>query len=116
MEVTIPARQYAQTRFFYSRVLCLPIGKEGQHHAFFDTGGSFRLAVVDASKADSLSLPTGRGAFLNLSCDDLGSLRKRLEHGKVRILAENNDQFGQSITIRDPEGTTLNIFQDGSFG
>lgn len=116
MEITIPARQYAQTRYFYSRVLCLPVGKEGQHHAFFDTGGSFRIAVVDAAQSSSLTLPTGRGAFLNLCCDDLDSLRKRLDHAKVRILAENSDEFGRNITIRDPEGNTLNIYQDGSFG
>lgn len=116
MEVTIPAKQYAQTKFFYSRVLCLPIGKEGQHHAFFDTGGSFRLAVVDAGQTSSLALPTGRGAFLNLSCDDLEALKKRLEHGKIKILAEQSDQFGRNITVRDPEGNTVNVFQDGTFG
>lgn len=116
MEVTVPAKQYAQTRYFYSRVLCLPIGKEGEHHAFFDTGGSWRLAVVNAKNASSLTLPTGRGAFLNLSCDDLSALRTRLEHAKVQILSEQNDHFGRNITVRDPEGNTLNIFQEGTYG
>lgn len=115
MEVTIPAKHFVQTRYFYSRVLCLPIGKEGQHHAFFDTGGSWRLAVVDATQSASLSLPTGRGAFFNLSCDDLAALKKRLELAKVRVLAEQNDRYGRNITIRDPEGNTVNIYQDGTF-
>lgn len=116
MEVTIPAKQYAQTKFFYSRVLCLAVGKEGEHHAFLDTGGSLRIAVVDAGQASSLVLPTGRGAFLNLSCDDLDALKKRLEHAKVKILAEAVDAYGRNITVRDPEGNSINIFQEGSFG
>jgi len=115
MEVTIPCRRYPQTRFFYSRVLCMPVGKEGEHHAFLDTGGSWRLALVDANQASPLTLPTGRGPYLNLACDDLNALKVRLEQAKVRVEAEQSDQYGRNITIRDPEGNTVNVYQDGSF-
>lgn len=115
MEVTIPCADFARARFFYSRVLCLPVGKEGEHHAFFDTGGSLRLALVDARQSHRLTQPSGRGAFLNLSCDDLAALRIRLGQAKIRIEREVADQYGRNIVVRDPEGTTLCIYEEGSF-
>lgn len=115
MEVTIPCRRYAETKFFYNRVLGMPVGKEGRHHAFLDTGGSLRIALVDATQSAGLNVPTGRGPFFNLSCDDLVSLKRRLEAAKVRIEDERSDEFGRNITVKDPEGNTVNVYQEGTF-
>lgn len=115
MEVAIPCRRYAETKFFYNRILGMPIGKEGRHHAFIDTGGSLRIAVVDAAQTSSISLPTGRGPYLNLSTDDLPAIKRRLESAKVRIEDERSDEYGRNITVKDPEGNTVHIYQEGSF-
>ncbi len=115
MEVAIPCRRYLQTKMFYSRVLSLPIGKEGRHHAFLDTGGSFRIALVDASAGSSMVRPTGRGPYLNLSVDDLPALKRKLIRAGVDIDEERSDQYGRNITIRDPEGNVVNVYQEGTF-
>ncbi len=115
MEVTIPCRKYMETKLFYTRVLSMPIGKEGRHHVFLDTGGSWRLALVDANTSDALTRPTGRGPYFNLSTDDLPALKRKLAMSGVDIETENSDAFGRNITIRDPEGNTVNVYQEGTF-
>lgn len=115
MEVAIPCKKYLETRFFYSRILNMPIGKEGRHHAFLDTGGSMRLALVDATQTSGMGSAGGRGPYLNLSSDDLVSLKRKLEHANIPIENEQSDEYGRNITIRDPEGNMVNIYQDGTF-
>lgn len=115
MEVTIPCRRYQVTRRFYTDTLGLRIGREGRHHCFLDTGGSHRLALVDAAQVAMGSQPTGRGAFVNLATDDLAQVRRRLVLAGVRIDQEAADQYGRNLTVHDPEGTVVNVFQDGTF-
>lgn len=115
MEVTIPCRRYAETKFFYSRILSMPIAKEGQHHAFLDTGGSLRIALVDANQSNNLTRPTGRGAYFNLSCDDLVSIKRKLVAANIAVEDERSDEFGRNITVKDPEGNIVNLYQEGTF-
>lgn len=115
MEVAISCRKYLQTKMFYTRVLNLPIGREGRHHVFLDTGGSYRIALVDASQGSSLVRPTGRGPYLNLSVEDLPALKRKLILAGIAIEDERSDQYGRNITIRDPEGNVVNVYQEGTF-
>lgn len=115
MEISLHCRRYPTTRHFYTTVLGLPIGKEGRHHCFLDTGGSMRLAIVDASQLGPQALPKGLGTILNLSSDAFPSLRRRLQDNGVRIEQEANDEYGRNITVHDPEGNVVNLFQEGTF-
>ena len=115
MEVSIPCRRYAHTRYFYTVVLGLPVGKEGKHHCFLDTGGSWRLALVDALQLAAHTQPSGHGAYFNLSTDNLTHLRRRLQENSVRIEAETADEYGRNLTVHDPEGNVVNIFLEGTY-
>ena len=113
LEVAVPCLRYHRTRYFYEQALGLKIDSQGRHHVFFEAGGA-RIALVDASEGDASVQPSGHGMYLDLAARDLGQLRRQLERERVAILEERSDRYGKAITVRDPEGNLINIFQEGT--
>ncbi len=114
LEAAIPTTRYRLVRDFYGSLLGLPISSEGRSHVFFDLQGA-KLAVVDVSGGDATVRPTGHGIYLDLAVDDLFSMRRRLLQAGHQLLDDRRDEHGVAITLRDPEGNLLNVFQEGSF-
>ena len=114
LEAAIPTTRYPLTRAFYAELLGLPIASEGRTHTFFEVQGA-RIAVVDVTGGDAAVRPSGHGIYLDLAVDDLFSMRRRLLRAGHKLLDERRDEHGVAITLKDPEGNLLNIFQEGSF-
>ena len=113
LEVVVPCMRYRKTRFFYQDVLGLEPVSEGRNHVFFGCGGA-KLALVNASGGDPLVRPSGHGLYLDLEVDDLRTLKRRCQRDGAELLDERRDQHGEAITLRDPEGNLLNVFQAGT--
>ncbi|MED5369728.1 MAG: VOC family protein [Myxococcota bacterium] len=115
MEVVVPCVRYRSTRFFYEHVLGLEPASEGRNHVFFACGGA-QLALVNASGGDPMVKPSGHGIYLDLEARDLQSLKRRCQREGIQLLDERRDEHGRAITLRDPEGNLLNVFQAGTVG
>lgn len=105
--------RYLETRRFYARVLGLTVASEGRSHAFFDLGNT-KLALVDVKGGDRDVQPSGHGIYLDLVVFDLVYIKRQLSRHAVRLLDERSDQHGKAVTVRDPEGNLVNIFQEGT--
>jgi len=114
LDVVVPCLNYTSTRDFYTTVLGLEVASEGKSHIFFDTGSAGQIALVDASEGDSLVRPNGHGIYLDLIAHDLIYLRRQLARHRVSLVDERSDEHGKAVTVRDPEGNLINIFQDGT--
>jgi catechol-2,3-dioxygenase len=114
LEAAIPTTRYSQVRHFYGELLGLPVISEGRSHVFFQVGGC-QLAVVDCTGGDATVRPSGHGIYLDMAVSDLFALRRKLIRSGVRLVDDRRDEHGVAITLRDPEGNLLNLFQEGSF-
>ena len=114
LDVVVPCLNYTRNRHFYAKVLGLEVASEGRSHIFFDTGGSGKVALVDAAEGDTLVRPNGHGIYLDLVAYDLTYVRRQLARHQVTILDERSDEHGKAVTVRDPEGNLLSIFQEGT--
>ncbi len=114
LEAAIPTTRYAAVRRFYAELIGLPIASEGRSHVFFQVGGC-QIAVVDATGGDATVRPSGHGIYLDLAVSDLFSLRRRVLREGIRLLDDRRDEHGVAISLQDPEGNLLNLFQEGSF-
>lgn len=113
LEVVVPCIRYRDTVNFYLRTLALPVISEGSNHMFLDCGGT-KLALVNAVDGDRLVRPSGHGIYLDLVAFDLTYLKRQLKRAGVPLVDERSDAHGKAVTVRDPEGNLLNIFQDGT--
>ncbi|HJN72723.1 MAG TPA: VOC family protein [Myxococcota bacterium] len=114
LDVVVPCLEYRLTRHFYQAVLGLEVASEGTNHVFFYTGGTSKVALVDAAEGDRLVRPSGHGIYLDLVAQDLTYIRRQLSRHQVSIVDERSDEHGKAVTVRDPEGNLLNIFQEGT--
>lgn len=114
LDVVVPCMAYTRTRHFYATIIGLQVASEGRSHVFFDTGNAGKIALVDAAEGDSMVRPNGHGIYLDLVAFDLTFLRRQLARHGVKVVDERSDEHGKAVTVRDPEGNLLNIFQEGT--
>ena len=114
LEAAIPTTHYTRVRQFYADLIGLPVASEGRSHTFFQVGGC-QIAVLDCSGGDATVRPSGHGIYLDLAVADLFSLRRRLLRAGVKLIDDRRDEHGVAISLQDPEGNLLNLFQEGSF-
>lgn len=103
LEAAITTLRYAVVRKFYAELLGLPVASEGRRHVFFQVGG------------DKTVPPSGHGIYLDLAVTDLFSVRRKLLRSGIKLIDDHRDEHGVAISLQDPEGNLLNLFQEGSF-
>ncbi len=114
LEAAIPTHRYATVKRFYAELIGLPVASEGRSHVFFQVAGC-KIAVLDCTGGDANVRPSGHGIYLDLAVSDLFSLRRRLLRAGIRLVDDRRDEHGVAISVQDPEGNLLNLFQEGSF-
>ena len=115
LEVVIPCLRYQRTRTFYGDLLGMTCSEEGRNHVFYDLGPGARLALVNAERGDTIVRPTGHAMYVDLSVEDLKAFIARCDARGVGLLDERDDKFGWAVTLRDPEGNLVNVFQEHSY-
>ncbi len=109
----MPCMRYMETRRFYAKVLGLTVASEGRSHVFFDLGGS-KLALVDVRHGDRDVQPNGHGIYVDFVVYDLVYIKRQLGREQIRLVDERSDAHGKAITVKDPEGNLVNLFQEGT--
>ena len=102
------AEDVARARAFYERTLGLTVKfADRDRWVQFSVGGANFALASPAEGGSGLS-----GGVIVLEVDDLAALRPRLEADGTKILGERDmGSHGQTMTIADPAGNVLQLFQ-----
>ncbi len=98
---------------WYRDVLGLPMEKWGGAQLSYDAPGHppYALWAAFPESSDQMA-PSDRPFMLNFTVDDMAAMIHRLGAHGVKILKRiDDDPFGRFVTILDPDGTKIELWQ-----
>jgi predicted enzyme related to lactoylglutathione lyase len=98
---------------WYRDVLGLPMERWGGAKLSYDAPGhpAYALWAAFPDSSDQMA-PSDRPFMLNLAVDDMDAMIRRLDAHGVKILKRiDDDPFGRFVTILDPDGTKIELWQ-----